>query len=267
MDSSTPGVARLDGKVAVVTGIGPGMGASIAHTLARQGASIVLAARRVERLEAVEASLRAIGAEVAVVPTDIADPESCGRLVDAAVERFGRIDVFVQNGHHEGDWRPVIEADLDDWHHIMEVNFFGAVHLATRIVPVMVAGGGGSIVLVNSGAAVRNPPTMGVYSASKAAMASLARTLALEVGPSGVRVNGIFLGPVQGENLDNGGYAASQALGITLEDFKASKAAELPLRAIPTPDECAGAVLFFASDLSACVTGQHLAVNGGQWIS
>jgi NAD(P)-dependent dehydrogenase (short-subunit alcohol dehydrogenase family) len=253
----------LADKVAIVTGIGPGMGRSISLQFAREGAQLVLAARRAERVESVAEEVRALGGEVLVVPTDIADPAQCDRLVDATVERFGGVDIFVQNGHHAGDWAAALDADLDTWRDIMEINFFGAVKLCQRVVPVMAARGGGRIVLVNSGAAVRNPPTMGSYSASKAALASLVRTLSNEVATTGVLVNGIFLGPVQGENYDSFVPGDTEAERRAVVD---ERGRALPLGHIPDPDECAGAVLFFASPLAAAVTGQHLNVNGGQWV-
>jgi NAD(P)-dependent dehydrogenase (short-subunit alcohol dehydrogenase family) len=256
-----------DGQVAVVTGVGPGMGRAIALGFAEHGVDVVLAARRKDRLDVVAEEVRALGREPLVQTADLGDRSSCHALVDAAVDRFGRVDVLVQNGHHEGDWQPAATADPDSWRHIFEVNFFGALHLAQRTIPVMQAQGGGSIVLVNSGAAVRNPPTMGAYSASKAALASLTRTMALELGSSGIRVNGVFLGPVTGENLARTGQGAADATGSTIDEWLAAKAREIPLGAIPTPEQCAGAVLFFASDLAAPVTGQHLSVNGGQWIT
>ena len=254
----------LQGKVAIITGIGPGMGRSIAVQFARAGADVVLAARRKERLEAVADDVRAVGKDPLVVPTDIADFDQCDRLVDAAVERFGGVDVFVQNGHHAGDWTAAIDADLDTWHEIMEINFFGALKLAQRLVPVMQARGGGRIILVNSGAIVSNPPTLGAYAASKAALASLVRTLSNEVASSGVLVNGVTLGPVRGENYERFVPAESEE---ELEAVLDERGRALPLGHIPTPDECAGAVVFFASPLAAATTGQHLNVNGGQWVS
>lgn len=256
-----------EGKVAIVTGIGPGMGRSIALGLARHGVDLAMAARRVERLEAVAEELRALGRDPLVVPTDITDANACCDLVAKTVDRFGGVDYLVQNGHHEGDWAPVLDADADSWRAIFEVNFYGALHLVQAAVPLMRERGAGSVVLVNSGATVRTPPSMGAYSASKSALAALTRTLALEVGSSGVRVNGVFLGPVQGENLARLGAGAARAAGLSLDQWMGSKAEEIPLGTVPTPDECAGAVLFLCSDLAAAVTGQHLAVNGGQWIS
>jgi NAD(P)-dependent dehydrogenase (short-subunit alcohol dehydrogenase family) len=240
------------------------MGRAIAVGFARHGVDVVLAARRKERLDAVADEVRAIGREPLVVVTDLADRASCRNVIERTTERFGRLDHLVQNGHHPGDWTRVLDADPDAWRDVFDVNFFGALHLIQAAVPVM--GEGSSIVLVNSGAALRNPPTMGAYAASKAAMASLVRTTAVEVGPK-VRVNGVFLGPVTGESLDAGAVATAAGLGITEEEFFRQRAQELPIRRIPTPEQCAGAVLFFTSDLAAPITGQHLSVNGGQWLT
>lgn len=240
------------------------MGRAIALGFADEGVDVVLAARRRERLEPIADEIRERGREALVVVADLADGESCRDVVTTTIERFGRLDHLVQNGHHPGDWARVADADPDAWRHIFDVNFFGALHLVQAAVAVMEPGT--SIVLVNSGAALRNPPTMGAYAASKAALASLVRTAAVELGPT-VRVNGVFLGPVTGESMDQGAAATAAATGVTVEEFFRQRAQDLPIRHIPTPEECAGAVLFFASSLAAPVTGQHLSVNGGQWLT
>ena len=247
-----------EGKVAVVTGIGPGMGRSIALGFARHGVDVVLGARRVERVEAVADEIRALGRDPLVVPTDISEQQACERIIDAAIDRFGGVDILVQNGHHEGDWKTVVDGDPDEWHRIFEINFFSAVYLIKAVVPTMTERGGGSITLINSGAALRVPQTMGAYATSKTALATLARQAAVELGPQQIRVNGIYLGPVEGENL-------VRIVKGDPEEWKKQKALEMPLQMIPTPDQCAGAVLFMASELAAAVTGQHLSVNGGQW--
>ncbi len=251
--------------VAVVTGIGPGMGRSIALGFARHGVDVVLAARREERLASVADEVRALGREPLVVPTDIADRGSCRALIEATVERFGRLDHLVQNAHHEGDWAPVAEPDYASWQRVFDVNLYGALHLVEAAVPVMRQQGRGAIVLVNSGAVVNTTPSLGAYTASKAALAAAARTLAVEVGPWGIRVNGVLLGGVAGENILHAAADQAARTGITPEEWLEQRNASLPLRHMPTPDECAGAVLFLCSDLAAAVTGQHISVNGGQW--
>lgn len=254
-----------DQDVAVITGIGPGMGRSIALGFARYGVDVVLAARDPERLASIAGEVRALGREPLVVPTDISDRDSCRGLIDAAVERFGKIDHLVQNAHHEGDWAPVAEPDIDSWRSIFDVNLYGALYLVEAAVPHMRDNGGGSIVLVNTGAVISNPARLGAYTASKAALAGAARTLAVEVGQWGIRVNGVFLGGVAGDNILHAANDQAAAAGITPDEWLAQREATLPLRHMPTPDECAGAVLFLCSDLAAAVTGQHISVNGGQW--
>ena len=190
-----------EGAVAVVTGAGPGMGRAIAVGFASHGVDVVLAARRRERLEAVadrDPRARPRSARRSGGPRGADD---CRTVVEQATARFGRLDHLVQNGHHPGDWMRIVDADPDVWKQIFDVNFFGAMHLIQAAAPVM--SDGSSIVLVNSGAALRNPPTMGAYAASKAALASLVRTAALELAPK-IRVNGVFLGPVTGESLESG---------------------------------------------------------------
>ena len=255
------------GKVAIVTGIGPGMGRSIAVGFARQGVDVAIAARRMERVEAVAAEIRALGREPVVMPLDITDKEGCQKLVAAAVERFGGVDYLVQNGHDEGDWCPAIDANLDRWRRAFEVNFFGSLQLAQAAVPEMRKRGGGAIVMVNTGAAIRAPYGMGAYAASKAALASLVRSLALELGKDKIRVNGAYLGATEGETLNEAAKKASIAAGVSAEEWMARKPQEFALGAIPTPEEAAGTILYLCSDLSKVVTGHHVAVNGGQWIS
>lgn len=255
----------LDGKVAIVTGIGPGLGRDIALRFAEQGARLALGARNAERLERVAAEARSRGADVIAVPTDVTDRQACGRLVDATIERFGGVDVLVQNGHADGDYRPVTESDPEDWRAIMEVNFFGALHLSQLVADSMAARGDGRIILVNTGASTDPPPTLGAYAASKAALASLVRTLAVELGPRGIRANGVQLGPMTGENWTGYLEQLATANGRTYEEEETIANEDFPLRYTPPPEECAGTVLFLASDLARPVTGQSIAVNGGKW--
>jgi NAD(P)-dependent dehydrogenase (short-subunit alcohol dehydrogenase family) len=253
------------GKVAVVTGVGPDVGRSIALGFAGHAVDVVLAARQHDRIDSVAAEIRDLGREALAVPTDITEAAGCDRLIRAAVERFGGVDFLVQNAHHEGDWKPVADADVDSWRSIFDVNLYGALYLVKAAVPAMRERGGGAIVLVNSGSLVSTPPALGAYTASKAALAGMARTLAVEVGQWGIRVNGVLLGGVAGENILHAAQWQAAATGITPGEWLENRKRSLPLRFMPSPDQCAGAVLFFCSDLAAAVTGQHLSVNSGQW--
>ena len=254
------------GKVAVVTGIGPGMGRSIALAFARNGVDVAIGARRKERVDAVAAEIRALGRDVVALPTDLSDPASTASLVAAAEARFGGVDFLVQNGHDEGDWGPAAEADLGMWRRVFEVNVFGTLGLVQACVPAMLKRGGGAIVFVSSGAAIQAPPGMGAYASSKAALASLTRSLALELGPQGVRVNEIVLGATAGETLIGASKKVAAMTGVSAEEWLQRKHQDFALRAIPEPDDCSGTVMYLCSDLAKPVTGAHVPVNGGQWV-
>jgi NAD(P)-dependent dehydrogenase (short-subunit alcohol dehydrogenase family) len=200
------------------------------------------------------------------LPTDLADPASTGALVAAAAERFGGVDFLVQNGHDEGDWGPAAEADIAMWRRVFEVNLFGTLGLVQACVPEMLKRGGGAIVFVSSGAAIQAPPAMGAYAASKAALASLTRSLAVELGPRAIRVNEVVLGATAGETLDGASQKAGALIGISAAEWLERKPQEYALRAIPEPEDCAGSVMYLCSDLARPVTGAHVPVNGGQWV-
>ena len=255
----------LEDKIAIVTGIGPGLGRDIALLFAKEGANLAIAARNEERLKAVAAEIEALGRDVLAIPTDLTDRAACQALVAATIERFGRVDVLVQNGHYDGDYKIVTESDPQDWRDIMEVNLFGAFHLVQAVAPSMKVRGDGRIILVNTGASTDPPPTLGAYAASKAALASLVRTIAVELGPDGIRANGIQLGPMTGDNFTGYVESLAQASGRTYEDELALYNEQFALRYTPTTEECAGTALFLASDLARPITGQSIAVNGGKW--
>jgi NAD(P)-dependent dehydrogenase (short-subunit alcohol dehydrogenase family) len=259
-------MGMLDGKVAVVTGIGTGMGRSIALRFAAEGAQLVLGARREAYLQEVAAEVRAIGPEPLVCPIDLGQDESCANLVARTLRHFGGVDVFVQNGHHQGDWKPMMDSTAAMWRETMDVNLFGAFNIVQGVVPSMIQRGGGRVVLVNSGAIFSNPKHLGAYSASKAALASLARTLAVELGHSGILVNSLTLGATQGDNT-TGAIAPEGTSDEERARLVAEKGAAMPLGHMPTPEECSAAVLFLVSPLAAAITGQNLVVNGGQWLT
>ncbi len=257
------------GKVAVVTGIGPGLGREIALQLAESGAKLAIGARSLEQLESVAAEIRALGGEVIAQRTDLTDRASCHALVEAAVARFGGVDILVQNGHDPGDWSSVADADAEQWRKVMDTNLFGALYLFQACLPSMKAKGDGRIVFVNSGAANnRAPQGLSAYAASKAALAALVRSIALENGRDGIRCNSAHMGVIDGANVRPWFQAMADQKGQTIERYMEEYYdANLPLRSVPTPRECAGTVLFLVSDLARPVTGQAISCNGGEWFA
>jgi len=255
----------LDGRVAIVSGIGPGMGRAIAVTLARAGADMALGARRESSLREVAHEIDALGRRALCVPTDITDAESCRRLADTAASKLGRVDVLVNNAFTEEDWHDPFDGfDPQRWRAPFDVNVFGTLQLCQAVVPHMRDEGGGSIVMITT-LSVRNPiPLLAGYAASKRALTTAAQTLALELGPHHIRVNCVAPGHIKGRSLDEYFEWIAEQRGVTPDDVADEIKAMNPLHHIPTPDEIAPAVLFFASDLSRVVTGQTLDVNCGR---
>ncbi len=156
------------------------------------------------------------------------------------------------------------EADPDQWREVMDCNFFGALHLVQACTPSMIERGGGQINLVNSGASFEPHVGLASYAASKAALESLVRSIAIELGPKGIRANCIHLGLVEGENVDSWVAMLAESQQKSSEEVRGEIIArEYPVGHIPTPEECAGTVLFLASELSAPIIGQAIMVNGG----
>jgi NAD(P)-dependent dehydrogenase (short-subunit alcohol dehydrogenase family) len=255
----------LENHVAIVSGIGPGMGRDISLALAREGANIALAARSAAHLEAVAADVRALGRQALAVPTDIAQADDCRRLVDAAHAELGRIDVLVNNAF-KGGVEPLIEdAKMDDWRKIFDVNLFGSIQLSQAVIPHMKRQGGGSIVFVNSMSMRVIEAGMGGYAASKAALMVAAQTLAKEVGRHKIRVNSVVPGYIWSDKLTGYFRYLAKQQGTTYEAVLSDITGRTALHHIPTSEEIANAVLFFAADISRAITGQALDVNGGHF--
>ena len=254
----------LAGQVAIVSGVGPGLGRSVALALAREDANVVLAARRQRSLDEVSAEIRAAGGrESSSVVTDITDPDACQRLVDGTIARFGRIDVLVNNAMSTSRYGRADTLELADWRVAMETNFFGTLQLTTCVLPHMQAQRGGSIVNINTMGSQLVRPHGGAYASSKGALATLTEVLAVDLGEFGIRVNGVLPGYIGAPPLDEVLAGVAETTGRALADVRADVESQISLRRIPTASEVAEVVVFFASPQSSAVTGQNLLVNGG----
>ena len=255
----------LEGKVAFVSGIGPGMGRDISLLFAEHGADVVLGARTVEKCEAVAAEVESLGRKALPLRLDITDAGSCRAAVDAAIETFGRIDVLVNNAFQDGNFKRFLDSDLAEWRATADVNLWGTLALTQLVAAHMRDQGDGRIVMVNSMSAVRIQERFGAYTVSKAALAAATKSLAKELGRFGIRVNAVHPGYIWGESVE--GYFRWQAekKGITFEEQYESVASETSLGYLPHSSEIAGTVLFLASDLAKPVTGQAVHVNAGHW--
>lgn len=248
----------LKGRVALVTGAAGGLGSAIVQAFAAHGASLVVTDQDAECCQAIASGLRARGVQAHDMAADLADPQAVRRVADSALGRFGRVDVLVCNAGIQGPAGPLFDTRDDDWSRVMAVNVQSAVALTRALVPGMAGRGGGSVVLMASIAALRGNKAIGLYGMSKAALAQLARNLAVEWGPQGVRVNAIAPGLI--ETPLAAGLLGDQA-------FMQRRLAQTPLRRVGRPEEVASVALLLASDAGAFVTGQTIVVDGGTTIS
>lgn len=257
-------MGMLEGRVVVVSGIGPGLGSAIALQSARAGAAVVLAARTERRLEKVAAAVEEAGGAALVVPTDITDDDSVRRLVDRTLDELGRVDALVNNAFAMPPIEPVSEAAFDVVRDGFETNVLGALRVSKALLPALEEARG-SIVMVNSAVLRHSSPEYGAYKMSKAALLAMAQTLASEVGPRGVRVNSVAPGYIYADSLRWWFDHLAAERGVTHQQVYDETAAACDLRRLPVPEEIADAVVFLASDLARGITGQCLDVNCGEY--
>lgn len=244
---------RLENKVAVVTGGNSGIGRAASIALAREGATVVIGARRAREGEAVAAEIRDAGGEARFVETDVTDGAALERLVQTAVDAYGGLDIAFNNAGTEGEHLlPIVEDDEDNVRRLFDVNVLGVWRAMRAELPRLVERGGGSIINTSSVAGLRGFPAFSGYVASKYAVEGLTRSVAREVAASGVRVNTVAPGPIDTEMLD-------RAAGGDPSDFVSM----VPLERLGRADEIAGAVAFLASDDASYVTGQTIVIDGG----
>jgi meso-butanediol dehydrogenase/(S,S)-butanediol dehydrogenase/diacetyl reductase len=246
---------RLSGKVAFITGASSGIGAATAQRFAAEGATVVVCARRAEKLASVVDGIERAGGKAWVQACDIGDFDAYVRALDATAACYGRLDVLVNNAMYTG-MGLISDQPLADWHQNFRVNtdaVFVSMQAAFRLMP---RNGGGSIVNVSSICGIRAIPYMAAYSASKAAMLQLSAVAAIEGAPLGIRVNTVIPGGVDTEAMRDG-YGGNEA-------WQRAAAAAVPAGRFGRPDELANAILFLASDESSYVTGASLSVDGGK---
>ena len=246
----------------MVTGGGRGIGRSIALALAGAGYELVLAARSETELAAVKTEIEEAGGTAVAVPTDLRIADQIDRLADTARE-VGPVDLLVNNSGIAGPQGMLWELDPDEWAETMAVNV-DAVFLCSRaFLPPMIERRRGSI--VNIGSITGKRPLLGrsPYATSKLALVGLTRTLALETGPYGVRVNLISPGFVEGPRIDWVIDRQAEARGLASAEVRDDFTAQSPLGRLTSPEDVASVVVFLASDAAAAITGADLNVNSG----
>lgn len=248
----------LSGKVALVTGAHRGIGYAIAEEMAKTGAQVAICSNDAPGIAQAEDVLRAAGHDVRGFPCDVSSNTELDTLIAGVRAAFGRIDILVCNAGVAPHFGPMATVTDAEYETTMRVNLYAAMQLANRVIPEMAARKDGAVMFTSSIAGLRGNGRIGVYALSKAAVAQLARNLAVEHGPVNVRVNAISPGLTRTE-------FATPILGN--EEGLKARLLKTPLRRYAEPREIAGAAVFLASAAGAFVTGQNLVIDGGTVIS
>jgi NAD(P)-dependent dehydrogenase (short-subunit alcohol dehydrogenase family) len=244
----------LEGKVALVTGGGRGLGRAGALALAGAGADVVLVSRTRSQLEETAGLIERLGRRAVVATADTRSGKDVEAAVQAAVDAFGRIDILFNNAG-TNIRKNVVDMPDEDWHTIMDTNVKGAFLVARAVARQMVRQGSGTIINMSSMSAASAEPTKAVYAASKGAVALLTKGLALELAPHGIRVNAIAPGYML-TSLVKGGLEADP-------ERKKRVLARIPLGRLGEPEEIGGALVFLASEAARYITGATITIDGG----
>jgi NAD(P)-dependent dehydrogenase (short-subunit alcohol dehydrogenase family) len=246
---------KTENPVVLITGALAGIGRATALAFSQAGARIVVSGRRKEPGLALEAELRKLGADAEFIHADVRHEDDVRSMVDQTVERFGRLDVAVNNAGTEGQKGPITEQSAESYTATFDTNVLGVLLCLKHELRVMSAQKSGSIINISSTFGRIGAPGASLYVASKHAVEGLTKSAALEGAPFGVRVNVVAPGPIETEMLAR--FAGSN-------DQKANFAAGVPLKRLGRPEEIAEAILFVASDKASFISGASIPVNGGK---
>jgi NAD(P)-dependent dehydrogenase (short-subunit alcohol dehydrogenase family) len=256
----------LKDRVAVLAGVGIDLGSALARVFAAEDAHVVLAARSEDTIRALSGEIEGMGRKCIWQSTDITSAEACRALIARTESELGGVDILVNNAvwpHGEG---PLADANLEDWRTAMEVNFLGALTMTQAAIPALRRSGAGRIIMVSTIGSREIMPGAGPYASSKAALNSVTKTLARELGPDGIRVNGLVPGWIWGPTAEAVLTRFGEAEGKSLEEMKAQYEQGTALGYLPGAEEIARVAVFLASELSNPVTGHLLDANAGQYM-
>jgi NAD(P)-dependent dehydrogenase (short-subunit alcohol dehydrogenase family) len=262
--STFPASGLLRGTTAAIVGVGPGLGRDLALRFAGAGADLVLSARRQAVLDAVATEVCALGRRADTITADVTSQEDVEKMFETIAARPRRLDTVVYNAFVPPSMLSLADTSAETWARNFEVHVIGAARVANAAVALLQASSG-SLVFINTQATRRSEPRRGSYSATKSALLSVARTLAGELGPLGVRVNSVVPGQIMGPALQAYYTERAARRDTTLEVVLEQVARGMALRRIATGTEVADAAIFFASSLASGITGQSLDVNAGNW--
>lgn len=257
----TDNLIRLDGKLAIITGGGSGIGEATAHVFADAGATVVVTGRRKEPLSRVA---KMIGGHAIVC--DVSDQDDVRAMFAQALKITGRVDVLLNNAGGPGPIAPVAEVDMSAWIDCMNINLVGAMYCLQEAAKIMSAQKWGSIINMSSLMGIQGYPMRSAYVASKFALIGITETMARELGPMNVRVNALMPGAVSGENMDRILARRAKAEGRPAELIERENYTDVAaLKRWVEPEEVGKAALYYASDLSSAITGDKMKVDCGRF--
>lgn len=251
----TTNLFDLTDKVAIVTGASRGIGFAIAEAFAQAGAKVVLASRKQDALDQAAEKIRSEGGEALPLAAHTGDSESVNKLVDAAIERYGGVDILVNNAATNPHFGPLLTSEESHWDKILDVNLKGYFRMIQACVESMRQRGGGKVINMASIAGLRYPQGMGIYGISKAGVLMMTQILAVELAADNIQVNAIAPGFVQTQ--------FSRVLWET-PGIHQKVIAQIPQERFGQPDELTGMALYLASQASSFTTGAVMIVDGGQ---
>jgi NAD(P)-dependent dehydrogenase (short-subunit alcohol dehydrogenase family) len=250
----------LNGKTAIVTGSSRGIGKAIALGFAKSGAKVVLTSRKIQDLEANAAEINGFGGEAFPVQAHLGRMEEINRMVGKVMDKFGRIDILVNNASTNPSMNTVLDADERLWESVMNLNLKGFYFSSQAVARVMKKQGGGKIINISSIDGTTPEPGVSVYNISKAGVRMITKAFAVELAPYNIQVNTISPGPISTKLLDSHWYH------LPPEEAKKQKgvmAKVTPMGRIGEPDEIVGAAIYLASDASSYTTGAEIVIDGG----
>jgi NAD(P)-dependent dehydrogenase (short-subunit alcohol dehydrogenase family) len=251
---------RLQGKVALITGGGTGIGAAVAEAFIKEGAKVCITGRRKEELQ--KFAQRFTGSQIVIYAGDVSKPEDIEQMVETAAAFGGRLDIVVNNAAM-GVPKTVVDTDLAVWQKVLDTNLTGPYLVMKFAIPHMLRAGGGSIINVASVGAIRGLPFAAAYCATKAGLLGLSRQVAMDYGPQKIRSNVVLPGAFRSEMFDRRLEETAQAAGVSVQERLITMAAPSPLKRIAGPSEIAGLFVYLASEESAYTTASEFVCDAG----